>query len=171
MKRQTRREAGAQNQGPPDGGSPVAKEAEVNLRRSALVALGTAALAVPAAAVAHPGNGKNHNVTYVFKGTYLGDGHVDVTHGNAHVRKNGLLGDVQFDLTSTKLNVADTNSDTLVDATDVLVDDKVIVKARLPKGDPGSNPFAARHLVDQTNPAPDDGDSEDADSEDSGDEA
>ena len=182
MKRQTRREAGAQNQGPPDGGSPVAKEAEVNPRRSALVALGTAALAVPAAAAAHPGHGhanghdKHPNVTYVFKGTYLGVGHFDVTHGNAHVRKNELLGDVQFDLTGAKLSVADTNSDTLIDPTDVLVDDEVVVKARLPKGDPGSNPYAARHLVDQTNPAADDGDSAepdtgDADGGDTGDEA
>jgi hypothetical protein len=52
--------------------------------------------------------------------------------------------------------VADTNADSIIDATDVLVGDAVVVKARLPKNDPGPQPFAARHLVDQTNAAADD---------------
>ena len=82
---------------------------------------------------------------------------MSVEHGSAHVRKAGLVGqDVQFDLTGAKLGVADTNADSIVDATDVLVGDAVVVKARLPKRDPGSQPFAARHLVDQTNPASED---------------
>jgi len=156
----------------------------VKIRRSAALAFGVAALAIPAAAVAQPGHGhanghgkhghanahgnhghanghgKQHPVGYVFKGTYEGDGLVSVEHGNAHARKAGLVGsDVQFDLSGAKLTVADTNADSLIDATDVLVDDAVVVKARLPKHDPGSQPFAARHLVDQTHPAAeDDGD-------------
>jgi hypothetical protein len=152
----------------------------VKIRRSAALALGVAALAIPAAAVARPGHGhanghgkhghanahrhghanghgKQHPVGYVYKGTYEGDGLVNVEHGNAHVRKAGLVGqDVQFDLTGAKLSVADTNADSIIDATDVLVGDAVVVKARLPKHDPGSQPFAARHLVDQTNPATED---------------
>ena len=156
----------------------------MKIRRSAALAFGVAALAIPATAVAQPGHGhanghgkhghanahgnhghanghgKQHPVGYVFKGTYEGDGLVSVEHGNAHARKAGLVGsDVQFDLSGAKLTVADTNADSLIDATDVLVDDAVVVKARLPKHDPGSQPFAARHLVDQTHPAAeDDGD-------------
>ena len=156
----------------------------MKIRRSAALAFGVAALAIPAAAVAQPGHGhanghdkhghanghgnhghanghgKQHPVGYVFKGTYEGDGLVSVEHGNAHARKAGLVGpDVQFDLSGAKLSVADTNADSIIDATDVLVGDAVVVKARLPKHDPGSQPFAARHLVDQTHPAAeDDGD-------------
>jgi hypothetical protein len=141
----------------------------VKIRRSTALVLGVAALAIPAAAVARPGHGhanghgnhghanghgKQHPVAYVSKGTYEGDGLVSVEHGNAHARNAGLVGqDVQFDLTGAKLSVADTNADSIIDATDVLVGDAVVVKARLPKHDPGSQPFAARHLVDQTNPA------------------
>src|SRR6266545_853925 len=96
----------------------------MNLKKSFLIALGAGALAVPAAALAHPGgdhghghgnghgnghgHGGNPTVTYVFKGTYGGDG-------------------------------------------------LVVVQARLPKQDPGAQPFAAQRLVDQTSP-PDDSD-------------
>ncbi len=145
----------------------------MKIRRTTALALGVAVLAIPAAAVARPGHGhsnghgkqhshsnghgKQHSVGYVYKGTYESDGLVSVEHGNAHARKAGLVGqDVQFDLTGAKLSVADTNADSIIDATDVLVGDAVVVKARLPKQDPGSQPFAARHLVDQTNPATED---------------
>ncbi len=92
-------------------------------RRSWLAALSVAALAVPAAAVAHPGHGHanghgTHNVQYIFKGTYEGDGVVNVDHGNRHARNAGLVGDdvhVQFDLTNTNLDVAETNTDGVVD--------------------------------------------------------
>jgi hypothetical protein len=139
----------------------------MKLRRSWLAAVSVAALAVPAAAVAHPGHGhanghnKNHKVQYIFRGTYDGTGLVNVTGGNHHARKAGLVdaGDVQFDLTNTKLSVADTNADTVIDVNDVVTGDQVLVQARLPRQDPGSQPFAARHLVDQTSPA--DGDSTD----------
>ena len=151
----------------------------MKIRRSTALALGVAALAIPAAAVARPGHGhsnghgkqhlvghghgKQHSVGYVYKGAYEGDGLVNVEHGNAHARKAALVGqDVQFDLTGAKLSVADTNADSIIDATDVLVGDAVVVKARLPKHDPGPQPFAARHLVDQTNAAADDGGDETA---------
>src|SRR5215210_5227223 len=140
------------------------RRAKVNTRRISAVALGVAALAIPAAAVANNGHGhgKNPIVSYVFKGTYAGNGHVDVARGNRHVRRADLLGDIEFNLADTRLSVADTNSDTLIDATDVLSGDAVVVKARLHKNDPGPSPFAARHLVDQTNPADDSDDTEDS---------
>ena len=120
-----------------------------------------AVAAMPVAAGAKPGHGhghgyghsKPHNVSYVFKGAYAGSGVVSVVHGNAHARKAGLVGiDVAFDLTSSKVTVKDTNLDGVSDTSDVLAGDKVVVKAKLPKGDPGAQPFAAKHLVDQTNP-------------------
>jgi hypothetical protein len=120
-----------------------------------------AVAAMPVAAGAKPGHGhghgyghsKPHNVSYVFKGAYAGSGVVSVAHGNAHARKAGLVGiDVAFDLTNSKVTVKDTNLDGVSDTSDVLAGDNVVVKAKLPKGDPGVQPFAAKHLVDQTNP-------------------
>jgi hypothetical protein len=150
----------------------------MNLKRTFLVVLGTGALALPAAAFAHPGgdhghghgsghghgHGGNPTVMYVFKGTYGGGGVVSVNHGNGHVKKADLVGqDVQFDLTSARLAVADTNADGSVTADDVVTGDRVLVQARLPKQDPGAQPFTARQLVDQTNPADDEGDGGDDD--------
>ena len=125
--------------------------------KSLIAALAIAALVVPAAATAKPGHGHGaHAVSYVFKGTYGGDGSVDVNHGNAHARHAGLVGvSVQFDLSAAKLTVADTNADGAVDATDIVSGDVVVVHARLTKGDPGTAPYAAKHLIDQTHPAGD----------------
>ena len=146
----------------------------MKFKRSLIAALGVAALAVPAAAVAHPGkghangHGKDHAVMYIFKGTYDGSGLVSVNHGNHHARQAGLVGtDVQFDLTNTRLSVADTNADQVIDVNDVLTGDAVVVQARLPRQDPGSQPLAARQLVDQTNPA----DSDSSDTSDSADDS
>jgi hypothetical protein len=149
-------------------------------RNRILVAIGIAALALPAYAAAKPGNGhgKPHNAMYILKGTY-GDGAiVSVDHGNAHAKRAGLVGtDVALDISAAKITVADTNADGTADASDVLAGDRVLVQARLPKGDPGTAPFAARHLVDQTNSADaaddDEGDDEgdDADDGDDGEEA
>ncbi len=132
----------------------------MNHRRTALVLAAITAIAAPVAASAKPGNGHGHGpkkgVAYVFKGTYAGDGVVSVAKGNAHARKADLVGtDVAFDLSATKLSVADTNGDLAVTVDDVVAGDKVVVKAKLPKGDPGEAPYAARHLVDQTHPAED----------------
>ena len=126
-----------------------------------------AVLAFPVAAGAKPhdatehghGNGHAHEhghssqpktVGYVFKGTWSG-GSVHVTKGNKHVRRAELVGtDVAFDLTDAKIVVADNDGDGAKDLADVQDGDSVLVKARLPKGDPGDVPFAARKLVDQT---------------------
>jgi hypothetical protein len=143
----------------------------MNLKKAFLVALGAGALAVPAAAIAKPpgehghghgqghGHGGNPTVMYVFKGTYSGDSTVAVNHGNGHTKKAGLVGqDVQFDLTNARFVVADVNTDGLLDADDVASGDRVLVQARLGKQDPGDQPFAAKALVDQSNPPDDDSD-------------
>ena len=91
----------------------------------------------------HPGHGQDHNplVGYVFEGLYAGDGSVAVQHGNRFVHKAGLVGStVQFDLSNARLTVADTNGDGSVSADDVQSDDKVLVKARLQRLDPGERP-------------------------------
>jgi hypothetical protein len=94
---------------------------------------------------------KAHNVKYVFKGTYEGAGTVAVKRGNAHARKAGLTDvSVTFDLAAAKLVVDDTNGDGVKTVDDILVGDKVHVKARLPKGAPGVQPYAARKLIDQS---------------------
>ena len=135
----------------------------------AVLALGTA----PAALAERPadpgsqghGHGKEHGkghesehgksgaktVMYVFKGTYAGAGDVAVDHGNAHVRKAGLVGEtVSFDLTTAKIVVADNDGNGTRDLADVRNDDRVVVKARLPRTDPGAQPYTAKQLVDQT---------------------
>lgn len=158
----------------------------MNLRKTSLIALGIGALAIPAAAVADPGHGHGHGhghdathghghghnptVMYVFKGTYDGGGVVTVNHGNGHAKHAGLVpGDVSFDLSATNLIVADTNGDGSVTADDVQPDDVVVVQARLPKQDPGAQPFAATRLVDQTNSADDSGDDDTGDGDTGGD--
>ena len=132
----------------------------MNLKNVFLVALGTGALAVPTAAIAKPGDhghghghGGNPTVMYVFKGAYGGDGVVSANHGNGHVKKADLVGqDVQFDLSGARLVVADTNADGSLTSDDVSSGDHVVVQARLPKQDPGDQPFAAKKLIDQSNP-------------------
>jgi hypothetical protein len=136
-------------------------------RNTLIAMLGIVALALPATAAGvpgadkpekpekpdKPGKGKAKTVAYVFDGTYVGDGvSVTVDHGNKHVKKAELVGtDVQFDFTATKVTVADVNADGTADLTDVGAGDEVHVKAKLPKGDPGVQPYAAKHLVDKTN--------------------
>jgi hypothetical protein len=138
----------------------------MNLRKVLLLALGAGALALPTAAIAKHGHGHgnghghghghggNPTVMYVFKGAYDGDGVVSVNHGNGHVKKADLVGqDVQFDLSGARLVVADTNADGSITADDVSSGDRVVVQARLPKQDPGDQPFAAKKLIDQSNSA------------------
>src|SRR4051794_10473072 len=119
-----------------------------------------ATLAVPAAAVAHPGNSghgkheagkgkhaerhtgradkhgshakKPKQVTFVFKGVFTAPGTVAVQSGNAHVRKGGFVGQpVSFDLAAAKVVAADTNGDSVVDLADVKDGDLVLVQARV----------------------------------------
>jgi hypothetical protein len=138
--------------------------------RSTLLALGVSLLVLPAAI--SEGHGPpasvlekkadkksakadkkaNQKVTYVFKGTFtVADSSVAVLKGNKHVRRAGLVGEsVEFDLTDARITVADNNADGKRDAADLQDGDKVVVKARLPRREPGAGPFAARKLVDQT---------------------
>ena len=91
-------------------------------------------------------------VAYVFKGTFnAADSSVTVLKGNRHVRRAGLVGQtVVFDLSAARIRVADNNGDGKRDASDLQDGDKVVVQARLPRSEPGTGPFAARKLVDQT---------------------
>ena len=99
-----------------------------------------------------PGKGPK-GVSYVFKGTYSGESAVAVTKGNKHA--DDFEGQtVTFDFSAAKVSVADTTGDGGTDVNDVVVGDSVVVKAKLPKGEEPAQPIAAKHLVDQTNPAP-----------------
>jgi hypothetical protein len=145
--------------------------------RVLVAAVTAAALAVPAAAVAQPGNGKgaekpakadrkkNKKVTFIFKGTFTAPGTIEVLAGNAHARKGGFVGEaITVDLASAKLVVADTNGDGTLDLTDVKDGDRVLVQARITRGTKFVAPtegetaetVAARKLVDKTNPPVDD---------------
>jgi hypothetical protein len=138
--------------------------------RLVVAVLSTAALAVPAVAVADPGHGKGREkqpekaqgkaehakqVMFVFKGTFTAPGTVEVASGNSHVRKGGFVGQaVEFDLTNAKVVVADANADQESDVTDVADGDRVLVQARVAKRTTfaeGAEAIAARKLVDKTN--------------------
>ena len=133
----------------------------IELRRVAAL-LGAAALILPSAALAKGkpedkpvkhAHGKSKPANYVFKGVWHADGTVTVTGGNSRVRKGGFIGQVvAFDVAAAKLRVADSNADAAVTAADLLEGDKVVVKARLPRKEPGTGPFAAHKVVDQTQP-------------------
>ena len=86
---------------------------------------------------------KPHAVGYVFKGTYSGDGStVAVTKGNKHAERAGLVDtSVAFDFAGAKIVTTDTNGDGVKTIDDVAAGDKVQVKARLPKSDPGAGPM------------------------------
>lgn len=124
-----------------------------------VLALGVAPAAL-ATKPADPGSqGKGHSkaggkgVMYVFKGAYQLDGNVAVAHGNAHVKKAGLVDStVAFDLSSAKVVVGDVNGDGSKDVNDLGVNDRVVVKAKLPRKDAGDPPYVARQIVDQTHP-------------------
>jgi hypothetical protein len=145
------------------------------IKRAAAIGSVLALAAAPAALAVKPADpgsqGKGHGkakgpkgVAYVFKGSYAGGGSVDVDHGNAHVRKAGMVGTtVLFDLSSAKLVVDDTNGDDAVTVDDVTAGDRVVVKAKLPRKEPGAQPYVAKQLVDQTNPPADDSADTDAD--------
>jgi len=99
----------------------------------------------------HSHKGGKAVVMYVFKGSYAGDGAVAVDHGNAHAKKADLVGTtVDFDLSDARIVVADNDGNGTKDLSDVATGDRVVVKARLPRTDPGDQPFKAKQLVDQT---------------------
>lgn len=126
--------------------------------------LGVTALAAPVAATAAPdgnGGGRTKPAQYNVKGVYAGDGVVSVKHVNGHARKAGWKDtDVAFDLSSAQIRVADTNDDGVRDLADVAVGDRVKVKARLAKRDPGAGPYEAQRLVDESNRPGDSGEEE-----------
>ena len=136
-------------------------------KRIMVLAAAAAVTVVPAALAAQGGNGKGHakkphGVTYVFKGIYAGDSTVDVKRGNRHARNGGFVGEtVAFDLTGARVVVADTSGDGNADLGDVANGDRVIVKARMPRKEPATQPLPTRKLVDQTSPPIDDGDAPD----------
>ncbi len=100
------------------------------------------------------GKSGTKTVKYVFKGTFDGTSAVAVDHGNAHVKRAGLIGEtVSFDLTTAKVSVTDANASGTADLADVAANDRVVVKARLPRKQPGAQPFTAKQIVDQTQPA------------------
>jgi hypothetical protein len=135
------------------------------MHHTRLAAALAAVLLVPATAVAkgkpeHAGkhakkeHGNAKPANYVFKGVWHAGGTVTVTGGNARVRKHDLVGtDVAFDVAGAKLTAADSDADGSVTVADLLEGDKVVVKARLPRTDPGTGPYAAHRVVDQTHPA------------------
>jgi hypothetical protein len=94
----------------------------------------------------------DRTVAYVFKGTFnVAGSTVSVVQGNRHARRAGLVGtDVGFDLSAARVRVADTNGDGMRNAADLVQGDVVVVKSRLPRRTPGSAPFAARKVVDQS---------------------
>ena len=66
-----------------------------------------------------------------------------VMKGNAHARKAGLVDSiVSFDLSQAKVVVSDVNGDGSKDANDLSVGDRVVVKAKLPRKEPGDPPYA-----------------------------
>ena len=128
----------------------------MHTNRKVAAALGVVALAVPVAATAAPddgrGGGRTKPAQYNVKGVYAGDGVVSVNKANGHARKAGWKGtDVAFDLSVAQIRVADANGDGAQDLLDVAVGDRVKVKARLPKRDPGAGPYVAQRLVDESN--------------------
>jgi hypothetical protein len=146
----------------------------MNTVRSAAALLGVAALALPAAAAAKgrpdhttKAHGHHaHSVMYVFRGTWSG-GAVQVSGGNNHVRRAGLVGEsAEFDLSAARVVVRDVNADGAHDLSDVQDGDRVVVHARLPQGDPGDAPFAARKLVDRASASSDDAQDEPSGSDD-----
>jgi hypothetical protein len=122
---------------------------------SALLLAAPLAGATPSGEHGHAGEhgqGAAKGVTYVFKGAYVDSTTVDVATGNHHVTAAGLTGAVSFDFSAAKIRVGDVNGDGTANLDDVVAGDKVVVKVKAPRDDAGEQPFAARQLVDQTQP-------------------
>lgn len=142
--------------------------------RGTLVALAAvSAIAFPAPALAKGGHGNGHadhgkssqhgrwqhGRALIVKGTVSAVGsdgtvQVDVLHANHHGA--GLVGQtVTFDASAARVVVVDANGDGQRDLGDVAVGDRVVVQARIAKGetpDPTAT-ISALRLVDQGAPA------------------
>ncbi len=137
--------------------------------RKTLAAVATAALLIPAAAVAKSdksasGKSGKNSKSYNIDGTVASIGPaesadplatpdpsadddvvVDVTGGNSRGRKFAGQS-VTFDLSDAEIKVADTNSDGERNLEDVAEGDRVKVKLRLPRDGSGTQPFAAQRF-------------------------
>jgi len=115
------------------------------------------------------GKGKAKPRTVVVKGTVVSSDAaaktvvVNVTKGNR--RGRDYLGMITFTLADAKLSVGDSNLDGVIDAADLLADDKVVVKAKLPARAESDVSYPARQVVDQTHPAEPEDEDEDEDAE------
>ena len=130
------------------------------MTRNTMLAIALTALLIPSAAIAKdkpakPAHGKSKPANFVFKGAWHADGTVTVSGGNARVRKHGFVGQVVgFDLIDGQAACRrHERRRPRRPPTDLAEGDKVVVKARLPRTEPGAGPFAAHRLVDQTHPA------------------
>ena len=75
-----------------------------------------------------------------------------MTSGNSHTRRAGLIrDDVEFDFSRARLVVADTDGDRQIDVDDLVAGDKLTIQLKLPRT-LGAGPYAARKVVDRTNP-------------------
>jgi hypothetical protein len=125
----------------------TAKIASIAAALALFAAQAAGALPVQAAGHGHAGG---QGVMYVFKGSYVDSSTVDVAKGNHHVTAAELTGPVSFDFSGARVVVGDVNNDGVANLDDVVAGDKVVVKVRAPRNDPGDQPFAAKQLVDQT---------------------
>jgi hypothetical protein len=110
------------------------------------------------------GKGKAKPKNVVLKGVVVSSDATTVTVAVAKATKHGkaLVGtDALFTL--SKIHVADTNGDGAIDGTDLVAGDKVVVQARIAKD--AVAPYAARKVVDQTHPKPDDEDEQETGTE------
>lgn len=95
----------------------------------------------------------------VFKGVVVSydatSGAVTVTINKATKHGRSLVGtDAAF--TATKVNVADTNADGVTNTADLVAGDKVVIQVKMAPD--AAAPYAARKIVDQTNPPAEDAD-------------
>jgi hypothetical protein len=147
----------------------------VNKVQNALVGISAcAALAFPAVALGHGGHGGSshgpnqhanqhalrphghrHDRNTIVSGTVAAvTGNVvtvNVTGGN-HAGRAFKGQAVQFDVSSARIVVADSNGDGKRNLSDVAVGDSVLVQAWLPRDGSGTQPFAARRLLDRGAP-------------------
>jgi hypothetical protein len=94
-----------------------------------------------------------------------------VKGGNHGVRRAGLVGtSITLDLAGAKLRVADRNGDGARDAEDLQDGDRVVVQARVARGDVASGTLTVRKLVARAQAGGDDQGADDS-TEDSGDDA
>jgi hypothetical protein len=144
--------------------------------RPAVVLLTAATLALPAAAVAAPGQNKSAGAdggnrvsakvkakerkerikpgNYILRGTYDAEaGSMDVSSGNRAARRAELLkSDVVLDLSRAKLSVADRDGDGRATSADLATGDRVVVQLKLTRSALASGPLTVRRLVDRTAP-------------------